>query len=365
MTGRRKRTPAYRKHKASGQAIVTIDGKDLYLGPFGSQRSKIEYDRLVGEWLANGQRRPGAGSDGLTVTEVVAGYLRHARTIYKESTLTHLKPALALLRRRYGHTLASDFGPLALKALIAAWIDEGHARTTVNKRASWIKAVFRWAVSDQLVEPSIAQGLAAVPMLRKHRSPARETEPVKPVADDVVEATLAHAPPCVAAMARLQRLTGMRPSELCNLTTGDLDTSGKVWIARLMEHKTQHHGHERVVAIGPRGQDVLRPYLRADLSAPIFQPKEAEAERSEERRRQRKTPVQPSQRSRNADRKKRKRRRAPGERYDKDSYRATELRKTHGIDAAGVALGHRRLSTTEVYAERDMEAAMRIAMESG
>ena len=42
------RNPSYRKHKATGQAIVTIDGKDYYLGPWKTRASKVEYDRLVG-----------------------------------------------------------------------------------------------------------------------------------------------------------------------------------------------------------------------------------------------------------------------------------------------------------------------------
>lgn len=52
-------TPKYRKHKASGQALVTIAGRDHYLGPWKSKASRAEYDRLIGEWLAAG--RPTTG----------------------------------------------------------------------------------------------------------------------------------------------------------------------------------------------------------------------------------------------------------------------------------------------------------------
>jgi hypothetical protein len=44
--------PKYQKHRASGQAVVTLDGRDFYLGPHGTQASRDEYDRLVGEWLS-------------------------------------------------------------------------------------------------------------------------------------------------------------------------------------------------------------------------------------------------------------------------------------------------------------------------
>ena len=52
--------PKYRKHRSSGQAVCTINGKDHYLGPYGTKASKIEYDRLIGEWLAAGRPRCGA-----------------------------------------------------------------------------------------------------------------------------------------------------------------------------------------------------------------------------------------------------------------------------------------------------------------
>ena len=46
--------PKYRKHKPSGQAVVTLDGHDFYLGPHGTKASHLEYDRLIGEWIQNG-----------------------------------------------------------------------------------------------------------------------------------------------------------------------------------------------------------------------------------------------------------------------------------------------------------------------
>jgi hypothetical protein len=41
--------PKYRKHKASGQAVVTLNGVEHYLGPHGTKASKTRYDRLIAE----------------------------------------------------------------------------------------------------------------------------------------------------------------------------------------------------------------------------------------------------------------------------------------------------------------------------
>jgi hypothetical protein len=43
-------------HKASGKAVVRLNGQDHYLGVFGTPGAKGAYDRLIAEWLANGRR---------------------------------------------------------------------------------------------------------------------------------------------------------------------------------------------------------------------------------------------------------------------------------------------------------------------
>ncbi len=45
---RRQRLPKYRLHKPSGRAVVTLCDRDFYLGPYDSEISRAEYDRLVG-----------------------------------------------------------------------------------------------------------------------------------------------------------------------------------------------------------------------------------------------------------------------------------------------------------------------------
>ncbi len=51
---RTKSPPKYRLQKARGCAVVTIYGKDHYLGPYGSPESHEEYARLIAQWQANG-----------------------------------------------------------------------------------------------------------------------------------------------------------------------------------------------------------------------------------------------------------------------------------------------------------------------
>ena len=69
--------PAYRLQKARNCAVVTIDGKDHYLGPYGSGDSYEKYARLIAQWKATGPARPvlGAGSgESLKVAELTIRY---------------------------------------------------------------------------------------------------------------------------------------------------------------------------------------------------------------------------------------------------------------------------------------------------
>ena len=75
--------PKYRKHRSSGQAVVTLNGRDFYLGPHGTKASKLQYDRLLAEWLQN-SRNPFCGlDDGITVVELCARYFKFAKEYYQ------------------------------------------------------------------------------------------------------------------------------------------------------------------------------------------------------------------------------------------------------------------------------------------
>ncbi len=67
------RVPFYRRHRPSGQAVVTLNGRDLYLGKWNTAASRAEYDRLIGEWLACGRCLSSAQGD-LTIAEVAHAY---------------------------------------------------------------------------------------------------------------------------------------------------------------------------------------------------------------------------------------------------------------------------------------------------
>jgi transposase len=95
-------------------------------------------------------------------------------------------------------------------------------------------------------------------------------------------------------MVSLQRLTGMRSGEVCIMRSREFDTSESPWVYTPESHKTEHHGRTRRVYLGPRAQEILRPWMSADGTTYPFSPKQAMEERRAEMRRTRKSKVQPS-----------------------------------------------------------------------
>ncbi len=75
--------PSYRRHEPAGQAVVTLNGCDIYLGSYGSKESRAEYDRPIGEWLAAGRALPRPQSD-FTVAELAIRYWRFANGYYRK-----------------------------------------------------------------------------------------------------------------------------------------------------------------------------------------------------------------------------------------------------------------------------------------
>ena len=168
------RIPAYTHHKATGQARVRVDGRDIYLGPYGSVESRRKYGELIAK-LASGininadklkasaKVEPGQ----FTINELCLAFMRHAEAYYVKNgrptgEVRCIKSAVRQLVESYGYETVNEFGPLALKAVRAKMVGKGWCRKYVNKSVSRLRHIFRWGVENELVEPATLQKLEAV-----------------------------------------------------------------------------------------------------------------------------------------------------------------------------------------------------------
>lgn len=406
--------PSYRLHKPSGQAVMTVSTnggsrKTYYLGKHGSDESKAEYKRLVSEISVS--RGHSVVTNGiavdLTMNELILRFWDHATLHYRHpdgrptTEIENYKLSLRPLRELYGHTRVHDFGPLALKVVRQRMIARGWCRTAINGRIGRIRRMFKWAASEELIPVAVFQSLGTVVGLQAGRSDAVEREPVKPVAEDVVDATLPFLNRHVAGLVMLQRFSGCRPGEACGIRRREVETTGVVWHYRPVHHKLAYRGRKRLIAIGPKAQTMLKEFFTPQLDDFLFSPARAVEEQRQARSAARQTPRYPSHMKRNAA----KRLTAP-QSVARDSYSvlaygravakavcranakrlaeaarqgtefkpfphwhpnqlrhlyATKVRRDYGLEAAQVALGHSRAEVTQVYAERDEGLAVKVA----
>ena len=259
------------------------------------------------------------------------------------------------------------------------------SRSTANRYTARIKQMFKWAVHEELVDPGVYERLRALPPLRRGRTQARETKKVRPVSEEHIQAVLEKLPPVVADMVRVQRLVGCRPQDLVNMCPADITKGepGEPWLYAPESHKTAHHDQELVLPIGPKAQAILEKYWPAKPTDVFFSPKATVQMRNDARRGTGKHAAVVAKRP------KKIASRPPKDRYNSNSYRRavnracelagipiwspnrlrhsrlTEVRAKHGAEAARTLVGHKNLSTTEIYAEQDLRKAIEVAKESG
>lgn len=269
--------------------------------PFSGRRIPADSPQSVAEsaafrlWDARVARTRPDGTPVFTVNELCDRWIANAQAYYRRPDGTATGRAgiqshlVRDLRELYGRRPVEALTHPDMLRLRDRLVGRGLARTTVNGVLGTLRRMFAWALDEALVSAQTKAELTQVANLRAFRSPARETEPVRAVPDDVIEATCAHLPGSLADMVRVHRLTGMRPGEVCGLAWDRIERVGEVWAYRPAHHKLEWRRQARVVAIGPRAQAVLEKYAGADGA--IFSPARALAERAADARAARVSPV--------------------------------------------------------------------------
>jgi hypothetical protein len=144
----RRKDPKLRHHKATGQAVVAIQGTQICLGKFGTREAEQRY-RLV---LSGPQAA-------------------RAKWLKTHQKVDVDNPTIAHLLSRYRHHLRAYFGP--------------DSQTPAD---------------TELAPRGLSHALSTVSGLRAGRGGARRPKPVKPVPERVVWAVLSYLTPVVRDM---------------------------------------------------------------------------------------------------------------------------------------------------------------------
>jgi hypothetical protein len=151
------RIPSYRLHKATNQAVVVIKGKSFYLGVYGTPESREKYERLIGQYLAQGRRTPvrKAQRGSLRVEQLTAAYLVHCESYYGIEEFKGIRSLCRRLNSLFGSMAAAGMSPLRVKELRESMIVAANSRKYINKQVGRMVAMFGWAVQEEMIPPHV------------------------------------------------------------------------------------------------------------------------------------------------------------------------------------------------------------------
>lgn len=155
-TKRAPRVPGYRLHRPSGQAVVTLAGKDHYLGAHESDESHAKYRRLAAEYVRNGFRAAVVQvGEPYTVALLCDEFLNWAEREYRRGdgqptgSVENVRLALRTLFDLFADVAAEDFGPKSPVLYQESLAGRGLSRSTTNDRTRIVRQAFKWAVRGE------------------------------------------------------------------------------------------------------------------------------------------------------------------------------------------------------------------------
>jgi integrase len=274
---------------ATGRAFTKVNGRFISLGRGDSSESRTRYAAILADHaqgkLLHTARLTSVQPSSLTANQLLLQYATRELPRYSSAEQHCQKCAMKIARQMFGAVPVTDFGPLKLRLVRDAMVAgdpnardkngkpkprKPWSRSFVNKQIKRLRAVFRWGVSWELVPQAVADALGSVRSLAIGQSTARETAPRLAVPHADITAVRGNLRERHRDVFDLLLLTGARPGEIVNLTTGMIDRTGEVWRCDLLKHKTTHKGKTRTLFFNATAQLILRKYLQADPDSRLF-----------------------------------------------------------------------------------------------
>lgn len=342
------------------------------------QVSKAEAQAKFKQWLDTEYAAlVKAGAPVYSVPDLCRDYLvvvkkRYIQPDGKHSTsLDRHRLTLESFGQRYTHHEASSITPADVHAWLESYISAPHARRgsmqpaaprkknrtrhTVNLALSYLKRMYRWAAVMGKVTAATAGGVVLVETIRGDHPDARRKPAVVSVSEAALHSTCDRLTPALQDLLWFFWWTGCRPGEAARLTWAEIDKSRKtVWVYSPARHKTAWRGKSRHIAIGPRAQEILKRHIRKEMHLTIFRRPGSEGGAWTTHRIREDIRIAC---------------RAAGIDYWttnqlRHAY-ATRVQSTHGAEAVQAVLGHSSIQQQNVYVDKTVTLAVKIAGEVG
>lgn len=335
------------------------------------------------------QRKKIVPKDGVTVAMLFLKYIELRLPKLHVTDQAHVRKVLGLLLDEFGNTPTDDFDSVAYRRAQEIVACEGLRKADgkkvwsfshVNKLLKYLVAVLKWGVSRKLFSAANLLEIKTVEPVGKGDEvyELEVNEPRTEVPDHVILESLKYLTPILRDMVRIQRIAGMRPSEVCALRVEHV-LSAKDGVIEVREHKTARFGTRRYYAFTPDEMRILKRRCSGKgFDEYVFTPRDAYLEAVEGQA------IAPEKLDKALAR--------YGEKYDSHAYGRAIKRKLdaareqgakiphwtpyqirhtfvtenslkYGMEMASSLAGHKSLRTTEIYDHKAQRVAIRAACE--
>ncbi|MBL4771878.1 MAG: hypothetical protein JKY61_12240 [Planctomycetes bacterium] len=192
---------------------VTLNGKRKYLGVCSEGEALERYNLEVGQWMSHGRKplSPPPTDASFLIEDLVADYTEYLGKRYAGSEIPdEIKQSMRALLRHWAQLSVADFTQHTLVRVRDELVAADLCRGSVNGRINRIRAMFRWAAKQEIVPLALHHILQTVDKLRLHENGVRESDPIRAIGREAVDAILPHVSRQVAAMIEMQWETGLR-----------------------------------------------------------------------------------------------------------------------------------------------------------
>jgi len=387
-----------------GRAYARYKGVRHYFGVWESEKSNAGYRQfirdiitheLTGEPFLHTQKSEDVIKTGtVLVSELCADFREYHLSRLCKSHIAHFDYAIPFLVERYGEMYASQITPKKMRDVREQIVKSGRfSRRMVNDYTTMLIRIFVWGADEEIVDQSVAGALKLIKHLPKGEPGTFDNPKRRNVSDEIIRRTLPFLSATVAAMVRLQRLLGLRPSEVFKMRAGDIirDTpDSRLWyyvighyeMQQQADQRVYHNGHRKVqhkrqqdyeaedemkiIPLGLPEQKILAPLLEGKRpEQAVFSPKAvSKSDRVGEfyNRTSYRNAVQRAIRRAN--------RKIPeGQKpipmwspYQLRHQAATALDKIKGGAEASAQLDHASMSTTKIYIHERLETRKGLAL---
>ena len=209
-----------------GYACVYLNGEKIMLGArFGTPEADEAFRQFQIKVLTD-PTLSFLKPQRITVDVLCSAYLKYA----KENDPGHyssVKTAAEIFLQHFSAQAIEGLDSKSFLHLRDQFVAYGVSRQYCNALMGYIRAMLKWGALHKLVPYPVYGEAKLVPALKKGKTSAYEKPPRQDVPDDVINRTLPHLLPTPRDMVQVQRWASMRPSEVCRMKPGEIDTNYK------------------------------------------------------------------------------------------------------------------------------------------